>query len=128
MRLLDLIEATAAIFCGVGPLVWAGADQSPRQLAIAKIDPVISDDLVDDGRELACGAAAFHLQPVLCPAKVVGSCLKDPEKDDVDSARLLQVKQPCAHLACVEAISTTQIALAGSLGKCFRLLGCPCKA
>ena len=91
MWLLDLLEPTGAIFSGVVPRVGRGTDERADRRVIAKLHPPHGDYLVYDGGKLAGRAAPFHLKPVLGSVKVVSDGLKDPEKDDVDRTRLLQV-------------------------------------
>src|SRR6476660_7478854 len=102
MRLLDLLEAPAAIFSRVIPWVWRRANEAAIEDAIAEINPVVGDDFVNNRRQLSPGATAFELQTVLGPVEVVGDRLKNADEDHVDGARLLQIYQPRKHLACVQ--------------------------
>ena len=109
MRLLELIEAAGAILRRVVPAVRRGADERPHQDAVAEIEPVMSDHLIDDCRELAPGAGAFELQSMLDPIEVVCDGLKDTDEDHIDAARLLQVHEPAEHLARVQTVGAAEI-------------------
>ena len=80
MRLLDLVEAAAAILRGPVPLVRRGADEAARQHAVAEVDPVHGDDLVEDAGQLAPGAGAFELQAMLGPLKSSTTVSRMPSK------------------------------------------------
>src|SRR5262249_54078547 len=57
--LLDLLELSAAILRGEIPGIRIGADEGACRFAVAKVDPVHGDDLIDDRRQLARGLAAL---------------------------------------------------------------------
>ena len=75
MRLLDLIEAAATILRRVLPSVRRSADEAACEDAVAEIEPVVGDNLVDDSRQLATGTGTFELQAVFGTIKVVGDGL-----------------------------------------------------
>ena len=101
IRLLELIEAAAAILRRIVPAVRRGADEAARQDAVAEIDPVIGDHLIDDRRQLAPGAGAFELQAMLGPIEVVDDGLEDAEKDHVDARACCRcISQASISRAC----------------------------
>ena len=115
VRFLDLIEATASIFCRVLPGIGLGADKGARWRVVAvKLYHLHRDNFVNDRREFARGTAALHLESVFSPIKVVDYGLKDSDEHDIERARLLKMKEPGAHLARVQSVSAAQIALTGS--------------
>ena len=61
VRLLDLLEPASAIFRWISPRIRGRAHEGAHWLAVAEIDPVHRDDLVDDAGKLARGLRAFHL-------------------------------------------------------------------
>ena len=60
--LLDLFEPSSAILRRVVPGIGRGTDERARRLAVAEVDPVHGDDLVDDAGQLTAGLRALHLQ------------------------------------------------------------------
>src|SRR6516225_5400674 len=61
MRFLELVEPPGAIFGGIAPRVWIGADESARRLAVAEIDEIHGDDLVDDARQFTSDLLPLQL-------------------------------------------------------------------
>src|SRR5262249_26235677 len=101
MRLFDLLKSPAAVFCRVCPLVRLRADEGAHGLAVAEVDPVHGDDLVDNAGELAAGLRAFHLKAEFSATELVDDALEDANKDDVLLARVLQLMQPHQHFSRV---------------------------
>ena len=72
-------------------------------LAVAEVDELHGDDLVDDGRKLAPGLAALELRaPFEEAVELVGHALEHGDEDDVLSAGVLQLLQPMHHLPTVQ--------------------------
>ena len=80
IRRLELIEAAAAILGRIAPRVGRGADEAACESAVAEVDPLIGDDLIDDTWELAAGTGAFKLQPVFGPVEFVRDGLKNSDE------------------------------------------------
>ena len=62
MRLFDLFKAAGSIFRGIAPRVWRRAHKSTHRFAVAEIDELHGDDLIDNAGKLAASLAALHLR------------------------------------------------------------------
>jgi hypothetical protein len=94
MRLLDLFESAAPILRGVLPRIWRGADEGSRRRAVAEVDPLHGDDLIDNARQLAPGLSAFELWLPGRDVEIVCESFQDCDEDDVLAARVLSLLQP----------------------------------
>src|SRR5262249_2922877 len=101
------------------------ADEGARRLAVAEVDKIHGDDLIDNSRQLAAGFAAVHLHLEFGTAKIVDCALQDCDKDHVARARMLKLIKPIDQLAGMKPVSAAHVLLARALGKGFRLLLCP---
>ena len=92
-------------------------------LAVAEVDELHGDDLVDDGGEFASGLAALELRAPFDEAiEVVDDALEHGNEHDVLSAGVLQLLQPMHHLPTVQPVSAARVFRAGARGGRLRLL------
>ena len=104
IRRLELLEPAAAILGRIIPAVRRCADKRARQGTVAVINPVVSDDFVDDGWQFASGASAFKLQAMFGVIEVVENGFEHTKEHDVDVAGLLDMRQPGERFAGVQSI------------------------
>src|SRR5262249_14651437 len=82
VRRLELLKAARTILGGVAPQVRTGADKGAHGLAIAEIDPLHGDDLVDDRRQFASGFRPFDLWLPRRDVELVSVLFKHGHEDD----------------------------------------------
>src|SRR5260370_12683654 len=122
MWLFDLLKPAGPILGRVPPRIRRCAHERTRRLAVAEIDPLHGDDLIDDTRQLPAGLAAFQLNLEFRAVEFVRNLFEDGDENDALSACVLQLVQPADHLAAMQSASAAGILLAGALAKGFRLL------
>src|SRR6516162_7953764 len=71
LRLLNLLEPASAIFGGVAPGVRRRAHEGACWRAVAEVDPLHRDDLVDDAGQLAASLASLDLRLPSCDVEIV---------------------------------------------------------
>src|SRR5580704_12252303 len=82
VRRFKLREKSGTILRRKSPGVRTRAHERPLgALAVAFVDPLISDDLVDDARELATGLGALELRLPGCDVEVVDDALENSDED-----------------------------------------------
>src|SRR5215831_4255529 len=128
MRLFDLAEPAAAIFAGVVPLIRLVADKCARRLAVAEIDPIHHDELVDDAADLARHLGALHLDLKSERAiEFVRHLFKDADKDDMLRPCVLKLVEKEQKFARVQPVSAAQIFRASTIRPRLGLLFGPAK-
>src|SRR5260370_37775100 len=125
MWLFDLLKPAGPILGRVPPRIRRCAHERTRRLAVAEIDPLHGDDLIDDTRQLAAGLATFQLNLEFRAVEFVRILFEDGDENDALSASVLQLVQPADHLAAVQPVGAACILLAGALAKTLGLLLCP---
>jgi hypothetical protein len=123
MRLLDLLEPTGAVLRRIIPAIRSRAHERAHWDAVAEINPVHRDDLVDDAGEFAGGLGAFHLQRKFMAVEFVSYPLEDADKHHGLSACVLQLMKPEKHFARVKPVRATSI-LSAARSERLRLLFC----
>src|SRR5260221_2160771 len=122
MWLFDLLKPAGPILGRVPPRIRRCAHERTRRLAVAEVDPVHRDNLIDDARQLPAGLAAFQLNLEFRAVEFVRNLFEDGDENDALSACVLQLVQPADHLAAMQSVCAAGILLAGALAKGFRLL------
>src|SRR5260370_40934890 len=122
MWLFDLLKPAGPILGRVPPRIRRCAHERTRRLAVAEIDPLHGDDLIDDTRQLPACLAAFQLNLEFRAVEFVRNLFEDGDEHDALSACVLKLVQPADHLAAMQSVCAAGILLAGALAKGFRLL------
>src|SRR5262249_3961041 len=106
VRRFDLFEPTGAILGWIAPLIGIGADEGARRrLAVAEVDPIHSDDFIDDLRELASGLRPLHLRLPARNIELVDILLEHRDKDHAAPARVLLLIEPRQHAASMQPVN-----------------------
>ena len=87
VRFLDFLEPATAVFCWPAPLIRRRAHKRARRLAVAEIDPLHGDDLIDDAWQFAAGFAAFQLDLKFAAIELVGNLFEDRDENHALSTR-----------------------------------------
>src|SRR5262249_5982071 len=109
VRFLELSEPAASVFSRVVPLIGLSAHKCTCRLGVAKIDKLISHDLVDDAGQFQAGPLAFKLNAMLSPAKIVFDGLENRAENDIGLARVLKGMQPREKLPGMQAVACARV-------------------
>src|SRR4051794_10336674 len=123
MRLLDLLEPTGAVLRRIIPAIRSRAHERAHWDAVAEIDPVHRDDLVDDAGELTTSLGPFHLQRELGAIELIDDLFEDANEHDGLPACVLKLMKPEKHFARVEPVRAAGI-LSAARSERLRLLFC----
>src|SRR4029077_10693756 len=77
MRLLDHVQFSGSVLGRVTPLVGLIAHEGANRFAIAEVDELEREDLVDNSRQLLAGLGAVNLQIPVNLLELVDLLLKD---------------------------------------------------
>src|SRR4051794_5218721 len=123
MRLLDLLEPTGAVLRRIIPAIRSRAHERAHWDAVAEIDPVHRDDLVDDAGELTTSLGPFHLQREFDAIELIDNLFEDADKHDGLPACVLKLMKPEKHFARVESVRAAGV-LSAPRSERLRLLFC----
>src|SRR5262245_3390075 len=117
----ELLESARTILGGIAKRVGIRAHERAHRLAVAEIDPLHGDDLVDDRWQLASGLGTLDLRLPGRDVELVDVLFQHRHKDNGLLARVLELVEPADHAACVQSVDAAQILAAAVAGR-FRLL------
>ena len=128
MGLLDHVEASRSVLGGVAVRIERVADEGAVGLAFLVLDLGEGQDLIDDPGQFEPGLRALDLGHVDLAVEVIELLVEHADEDDVLGAGVLEVHEPGDHLAAVQAISASQVRLAGLVGDGLGLPAAPLEA
>ena len=85
----DLFKLSGAVAGGITPGIRRAYECTQRWLAVAEVNEVHRDDLIDNSRQLASGFLSLDLNCPLGAIKFVDNALKDGDEDDVLASGVL---------------------------------------
>lgn len=92
-----MFKAATAIFRRPLPLVWRSADKGACWRAVAEVDELHRDHLIDDAGQFPAGFSAFELELPFGAIEIIDKPLEDSDEDHALVARALLLMQPRNH-------------------------------